>query len=70
MPLNLANFYLLQPQDLLSSYPLSQILAIQIHQALAQFQQALSGEESLQANIINGALQQLIAVSVIPLAKE
>jgi hypothetical protein len=70
MPLNLANLCLLPPQDLLSSYPLSQPVAIQVHQALAQFQQALSGEDSLQANIINGALQQLMPVTVIPLAKE
>lgn len=70
MPLKLGNICLLPPQDLLSSYSLSQSVAIQVNQALAQFQQALSLEESLQANIINAALQQLMPVSVIPLGKE
>lgn len=70
MPLNLGNLCLLPPQDVLSSYSLSQPVAIQVHQALAQFQQALSIEESLQANTINATLQQLTPVSVIPLAKE
>lgn len=70
MPLNLWNLCLLPPQDLLSSYSLSQPVAIQVHQTLAQFQQALSLEESLQANTINVALQQLTPVEVIPLAKE
>lgn len=70
MPLDLGNLCLVPPQDLLSSYSLSQPVAIQVHQALAQFQQALSIEESLQANTINATLQQLTPVSVIPLAKE
>ena len=70
MPLNLGNLCLLPPQDVLSSYSLSQPVAIQVHQALAQFQQALSIEESLQANTIYATLQQLTPVSVIPLAKE
>jgi hypothetical protein len=70
MSLNLANLCLLPPQDLVSSYPLSQPVAIQVHQALALFQQALSLEESLQANIINVALHQLSPVEVIPLVKE
>ncbi len=70
MPLNLGNLCWLPPQDVLSSYSLSQPVAIQVHQALAQFQQALSIEESLQANTINATLQQLTPVSVIPLAKE
>ncbi|HAX79061.1 MAG TPA: hypothetical protein DCY88_25360 [Cyanobacteria bacterium UBA11372] len=67
MALNLANLCLLPPQDLVSSYQLSQPVAIQLHQALKQFQQALSGEEYLQANTINAALQQLTPVEVIPL---
>ncbi|KYC38608.1 hypothetical protein WA1_36110 [Scytonema hofmannii PCC 7110] len=70
MPLNLENLCLLAPQDLLSSYPLSQPVAIQVHQAITQLQQALSQEESLQANTINTALQQLTPLEVIPLAKE
>ncbi|GET40692.1 hypothetical protein [Microseira wollei] len=70
MALNLAHLCLLPPQDLLSSYQLSHPVAIQLHQALTQFQQALSGEESLQANTINAALHQLTPVEVIPLTKE
>ncbi len=70
MALNLGNLCLLPPQDLLSGYSLSQPVAIKVHQALAQFQQALSLENSLQAKMINAALQQLTPVEVIPLAKE
>ena len=69
MALNLGNICLLPPQDLLRGYS-SQPVAIKVHQALAQFQQALSLENSLQANMIDAALQQLTPVEVIPLAKE
>jgi hypothetical protein len=70
MAVNLANLCLLPPQDLVSSYQLSQPIAIGVNQALKQFQHALSGEESLQANTINAALQQLTPLAVIPLAEE
>jgi hypothetical protein len=70
MALNLANLCLLPPQDLLSSYQLSQPVAIGVNQALTQFQQALSGEESLHGNTINAALQQLTPVEVIPLEEK
>ena len=69
MDLNLAHLHLLPPQDLLSSYQLSQPVAIELHQALTQFQQALSGEESLQVATINGALEQLTLIEVNPLAE-
>lgn len=70
MPLNLGNLSLLRPQDLLSTYPLSQPVAMRVHQVLAQLQQALSGEESLQGKTINAALQQLTPVEVIPLEEQ
>ncbi|MUG91080.1 hypothetical protein F7734_00615 [Scytonema sp. UIC 10036] len=70
MPLSLEDLCLLPPQDLLNTYPLSQPITIQVHQTITQFQQALSGEESLQANTINTALQQLTPVEVIPLSEE
>lgn len=69
MALNLKLLYLLPPQDLLSSYQLSQPVAIELHQALTQFQQALSGEESLQVVTIMAALNQLTSVEVNPLAE-
>jgi hypothetical protein len=67
MPLNLRNLCLLSPQDLLSIYPLSHPVPSGIHRALVLFEQALSGEESLQTNTINAALQQLNPVEVISL---
>jgi hypothetical protein len=70
MALNLANLFLLPPQDLLSSYSLSQPVAIQVHQALTQFEQALSLEESFQATNINAALQQLAPVEFNPIPED
>ncbi len=70
MALNFASLYLLPPQDLLSNYQLSQPVAMQLHQVLTQFEQALSLEESLQVVTIKKALQQLTPVEVIVLEEE
>ncbi len=70
MAFNLANLCLLPPQDLLISYQLSQPVAIQVHQALAQFEQALSLDESVQVTNINTALQQLTPVEFNPIEEE
>ncbi len=62
--------YLLQPQELLSCYKLSQPVAASVRLALEQFHRALALDSVTQAiSITNAALPQLEPVETIPLSE-